>query len=78
MTLATIPMVPFVVLCDPLCGHVLTHSFHYLSSIFNTTHYREKGHKKFSLFLSLLGHLLLLLQVALTLTVTYRILSGAG
>ena len=47
---------------------------------YQTTHYREKGHKKFSLFLSLLGHLLLLLQVALTLTltVTYRILSGAG
>ena len=60
----------------------LTHSFHYLSRISNTTHYREKGHKKFSLFLSLLGHLQLLLQVALTLTltltVTYRILSGAG
>lgn len=56
----------------------LTHSFRYLSRIFNTTHYREKGHKKFSLFLSLLGHLLLLLQVALTLTltVTYRILQG--
>ncbi len=47
------PMWSYVVLCDPLCGHVLTHSFHYLSSIFNTTHYREKGHKKFSLSVSL-------------------------
>ena len=47
------PLWSYVVLCDPLCGHVLTHGFHYLSSIFNTTHYREKGHKKFSLSVSL-------------------------
>ncbi|EIG44845.1 hypothetical protein ESSG_03185, partial [Escherichia coli H730] len=38
----------------------LTHSFHYLSRISNTTHYREKGHKKFlsmmTLATGLCGH----------------------
>ena len=38
----------------------LNHSFHYLSRISNTTHYREKGHKKFlsmmTLATGLCGH----------------------